>query len=452
MTIAPGVRLGPYEILAPIGAGGMGEVWKARDTRLDRTVAVKILPAELAQTSQFRLRFEREAKTISQLDHPHICTLFDVGDNYLVMEYLEGESLADRLTRGPLPLPDVLRFGIQIAQALERAHRGGVVHRDLKPGNIMITKSGTKLLDFGLARSTPSAIIPSDATAHKPLTQEGTILGTYQYMSPEQIAGEEADARSDIFSFGAVLYEMLTGKRAFEGKTKTSLIAAIVGGEPRPVAQLQPLTPPALEHVITKCLAKEPDGRWQSAADIAGELEWISGSSVGEIGRPQQRRRVPVATIILGIAAAVAIAAAIWFSRRLQILEQPLRAELTLPASTPLTPSTAGTIALSPDARRVALLVGGSGANVTGANSLAIRDFATGQLHLLAGTEGATFPFWSPDGKRLAFFADQKLKAITVDSGSIDILCDARAGRGGSLSRARVIVIPPHARGPVFNN
>ena len=206
MHVAPGSRLGPYEILAPIGAGGMGEVWKARDTRLDRSVAVKILPAALAQNAQLRLRFEREARTISQLHHPNICTLFDVGDDFLVMEYLEGESLADRLTRGPLPLAEVLRVGVQIAHALDKAHRAGIVHRDLKPGNIMLTKSGAKLLDFGLARAAEPAPSLTAVTEQKPLTQEGTILGTYQYMAPEQLAAEEADARSDIFAFGAVLY------------------------------------------------------------------------------------------------------------------------------------------------------------------------------------------------------------------------------------------------------
>src|SRR5579872_4118771 len=252
MTIDPGTRLGPYEIIAPIGAGGMGEVYRARDTRLDRAVAVKILPADLAQNAQFRIRFEREAKTISQLSHPNICMLFDVGENFLVMELLEGETLADRVSRGPLPLPDVLKYGFQIAQALSKAHRAGIVHRDLKPGNIMITKGGAKLLDFGLAKNQVSGVglQGSALTERKPLTEEGTILGTFQYMAPEQLAGEEPGARSDIFAFGAVLYEMATGKRAFEGKTKTSLIGAIVSGEPRSISEIQPLTPPAFEHVV----------------------------------------------------------------------------------------------------------------------------------------------------------------------------------------------------------
>src|SRR5438270_2341217 len=301
MTISPGTRLGPYEIVAPIGAGGMGEVYKARDTRLDRSVAVKILPAAFAENAQLKIRFQREARTISQLSHPNFCALYDVGENYLVMELLDGETLADRLLRGPLSLSDVLKYGAQIGDALGKAHREGVVHRDLKPGNIMITKTGAKLLDFGLAKSgAPAPSAATDATQHKPLTQEGMILGTFQYMAPEQLAAEEPDARTDIFAFGAVLYEMATGKHAFEGKTKTSLVAAIVSGEPKPIAELQPLTPPALEHVIRKCLAKERDDRWQSASDIAEELRWIAAE------RPAVAKRRGVWPLI-SFAAAIAL-------------------------------------------------------------------------------------------------------------------------------------------------
>src|SRR5438876_7848342 len=260
----------------------MGEVWRGRDTRLDRSVAIKILPADFAQNAQFKLRFEREAKIISQLNHPNICTLYDVGDNYLVMELLEGESLADRVAKGPLPLEQVLRYGVQIADALDKAHRAGIIHRDLKPGTIMITKSGAKLLDFGLAR-TSAPVDLQGATQHKPLTQEGTILGTFQYMAPEQLEGVEADARTDIFALGTVLYEMATGHRAFEGKTKTSLIAAIVDRDPPPISTYQPLTPRAFERVVKTCLAKDPDSRWQSARDVANELRWIkeAGSHAG---------------------------------------------------------------------------------------------------------------------------------------------------------------------------
>src|SRR2546430_6900573 len=240
MTIAAGARLGPYEIVAPIGAGGMGEVYRARDTRLDRQVAVKILPESFADNAQFKIRFQREAKTISQLSHPHICALYDIGENYLVMELLEGQTLADRLAKGPLPVADVIKYGAQIAQALARAHRAGIIHRDLKPGNVMLTKHGAKLLDFGLAKGAGQPPRDGqDATEQKPLTAEGTVLGTFQYMAPEQLAGEEPDARTDIFAFGLVLYEMATGRRAFEGKTRTSLVTAILSGEPRPMSELQ---------------------------------------------------------------------------------------------------------------------------------------------------------------------------------------------------------------------
>jgi serine/threonine protein kinase len=279
-SVQPGTRLGPYEIVSRLGAGGMGEVWHARDTRLDRDVAVKILSDHFASNAQLKIRFEREAKTISQLSHPNICTLFDVGDDFLVMELLEGESLADRIARGPMPLADVLRYGAQIAEALHRAHRAGVVHRDLKPANVMITKSGAKLLDFGLAKSATIDVVVDGATMQKPLTTEGTILGTFQYMAPEQLEGLDADARTDIFAFGAVLYEMTTGQRAFDGKTKTSLIASIVGSMPKAVSEIVPVSPAALDHVIAKCLAKDREERWQSVHDIAEQLKWIATASL----------------------------------------------------------------------------------------------------------------------------------------------------------------------------
>src|SRR6266852_1607987 len=304
MAISSGSRLGPYEIVAPIGAGGMGEVWRGRDTRLDRNVAIKIVPPEFAQ------RFEREAKSISSINHPHICTLYDVGENYLVMELLEGESLADRLTKGPLPLEQVLRYGVEIADALDKAHRAGIVHRDLKPGNIMITKSGAKLLDFGLAKGgAPPTSAAFDATEHKPLTAEGTILGTFQYMAPEQLEGEQADARTDIFAFGAVLYEMATGKRAFEGKSKASLIASIMTAQPSPITAMQPMAPPAFDRVVRTCLAKDPDDRWQTAHDIAVQLRWIAegGSAVGPVPSIAARR-APAARILPWIVAALATA------------------------------------------------------------------------------------------------------------------------------------------------
>src|SRR6202049_1688491 len=283
MAILPGRRLGPYEILSSIGAGGMGEVYRARDTRLDRIVAIKVLPTHLADRSELRERFEREARTIASLNHPHICTLFDIGQqdgiNFLVMEYLEGETLAQRLMKGPLPLAQVLQYAIEIADALDKAHRKGITHRDLKPGNIMLTKSGTKLVDFGLAKlrqdAAPATPLSQLPTANDPLTVQGSILGTLQYMAPEQLEGGEVDARTDIFAFGAVVYEMATGRRAFEGKSQASVISAIISSDPPPMSSLQPMTPPALDRVVKKCLAKEPDQRWQTASDLCGELRWI---------------------------------------------------------------------------------------------------------------------------------------------------------------------------------
>ena len=301
MSPQAGSRLGPYELLAPIGAGGMGEVWRGKDTRLDRSVAVKILPAAFAEDEERRQRFEREAKAISSLNHPHICTLFDVGHegdaHFLVMELLEGEVLADRLQKGPLPLDQVVKLGAQVADALTAAHKQGIVHRDLKPGNVVLTKTGAKLLDFGLARTGAGLGGPSGSTElpteMKPLTTAGTILGTFQYMAPEQLEGAEADARTDIFALGALLYEMATARRAFEGKSKTSLIAAILASQPPPISSVQPVMPPALDHVVKKCLEKDPDDRWQSAHDVASELRWIgeAGSQAGVPATLSLRRR-----------------------------------------------------------------------------------------------------------------------------------------------------------------
>src|SRR5262252_5055144 len=281
MALAPGSKLGPYEIVGPLGAGGMGEVYRARDTRLDRTVAIKILPADISADPVAKQRFEREAKAISGLNHPNICTLHDVGRqdgiDYLVMECVEGETLAKRLEKGPLPLEQVLKYGAQIADALDKAHHAGIVHRDLKPGNIMLTATGAKLLDFGLAK--PAAPLTSLATmtvskAHSPVTQEGMIVGTFQYMSPEQVEGKELDGRSDIFSLGAVLYEMLTGQHAFPGKSQLSVASAILEKEPEPIGAVKPMTPPALDHAIRRCVAKDLEDRWQTARDLAVELKW----------------------------------------------------------------------------------------------------------------------------------------------------------------------------------
>jgi len=303
MPLSPGTRLGPHEIIAPLGAGGMGEVYRARDTRLDRMVALKVLPAHLADNEELRQRLDREAKAISALSHPHICALYDVGHqdgvDYLVMEYLEGETLTDRLARGSLPPEQVLRYGVQIADALDKAHRQGITHRDLKPGNVMITKSGVKLLDFGLAKlraassgSVFSSVSVLPTQIDKSLTAQGTILGTFQYMAPEQLEGKDADARSDIFALGAVLYEMATGRKAFEGKSQASLIAAILDRTPPPISSIQPMTPPALDRVVKTCLEKDPDDRFQTAHDVRLQLEWIAeGGSQAGLPAPVVARR-----------------------------------------------------------------------------------------------------------------------------------------------------------------
>jgi eukaryotic-like serine/threonine-protein kinase len=425
----------------------MGEVYRARDTRLDRQVAIKILPADLSQSAQFRLRFEREAKTISQLNHPHICTLYDVGENYLVMELLDGESLADRLARGPLAIEEVLRYGIQIAGALDRAHRQGVVHRDLKPGNIMLTKSGAKLLDFGLAKESAGASPLAAETVQKPLTTEGTIVGTFQYMAPEQLEGEPADARTDIFALGAVLYEMATGKRAFEGKTRTSLIAAIVSGRPAPISQLQPLSPPALEHVIERCLEKDPADRWQSARDVAEELKWIDrkGSQAG-VAAPVAARKRTFAWILPVITAAIA-AAITWGSIEIRE-EPPRRIESTLlpPPKTQFAYELAGTGALSPDGTRIVFPALGANGHVL----LYFRNLSGGSAQPLAGTEDAFYPFWSPDGRMIAFFVPGKLKKIDAAGGPPQAVADAPQGRGGSWSPQGVIVFTPALSGPMM--
>ncbi|MCJ7752951.1 MAG: serine/threonine protein kinase, partial [Thermoanaerobaculales bacterium] len=301
MTIEAGRRLGPYEIVAAIGAGGMGEVYRARDTRLERVVAIKVLPAHLAENPELRQRLEREAKAVSSLSHPHICPLYDIGHedgiDYLVMEFIDGETLGERLANGPLSLDETLKYGGQIADALEKAHRQGIVHRDLKPGNIMLTASGAKLLDFGLAKA-DSTVGGSDAdltrtpTVSQPLTTAGTVLGTYQYMAPEQLEGKEADSRTDIFSFGAVLYEMATGRRAFAGASQASLIGAIMHEAPAPVSSIQPMTPPAFDRVVQTCLAKDPEERWQTAHDVKLQLQWIAeGGSVMGLPAPVAARR-----------------------------------------------------------------------------------------------------------------------------------------------------------------
>ena len=449
MALTEGSRLGPYEILAPLGVGGMGAVFKARDTRLGRNVAIKVLPADYAHETQLKLRLEREARTISRLNDPHICTVYDIGDvdgtTYLVMEYLDGETLAERIARGPLPIRDVLRFGVEIAEGLGRAHAAGVVHRDLKPANIMITAAGAKLLDFGLARrvDAPTAV---DVTEQRPVTEEGTIVGTPHYMAPEQLTGEEADPRSDIFALGAVLYEMLTGVRAFQGKTRTSIVSAVLGSDPPSPTLQQPQTPSALEHVISLCLAKERGARWQSAADVAAELEWIrrtQSSAAGVTGQRSRARVVAAALVAVTVIALAAIGAAWWFERRAAAAEKPLRTDLLVSGQTSFI--TPGGIALSPDGTRLAFAEGPRGRNL-----ITVRNLVSGETKSLVGTERASYPFWSADGSQIGFFADRKLKTIPADGGPVQVVCNAPRGRGGSWSHLGVIVFTPAILAPLF--
>ncbi len=440
MTIPNGTRLGPYEILAPLGAGGMGEVYRARDTRLDRSVAVKILPAALASNADLRTRFQREAKTISQLNHPNICTLHDVGENFLVMELLEGETLADRIARGPLPIEQVLRLGAEIARAIDGAHRHGVMHRDLKPGNVMITRSGAKVLDFGLAKSTGEVSIDRNAqTVQRELTAEGTIVGTFQYMAPEQLEGAAVDHRTDIFAFGAVLYEMATGRRAFDGKTKTSLIAAIVAAEPKPIHELQPLTPPSFERLVAKCLAKDPDDRWQSASDVAAELTWIAETFAREKASPRKNSARPwmIASALLAVIAIAAIAVAV---ARRGNADPPMVLSLAMP---PRMFEYYEQAALSPDGNTVAFI--GFRRNFS---ALFVRAIDQREPRMLAGTEGARQPFWSPDGKALAFFANGKLQRVVVAGGPPQTICDAPVPFGGTWA-GDVILFAGHLDDPI---
>jgi Tol biopolymer transport system component len=450
MQLAPGSRLGPYEVLGTLGAGGMGEVYRARDTRLEREVAIKILPEHLAASDVLRQRFEREAKTISSLSHPHICALYDVGQqdghHYLVMEYLVGESLADHLARAPLPIEDVIRYGIQIAAALDAAHRRGVTHRDLKPSNVILTRTGAKLLDFGLAKTTgPAVAAAADSalpTQSKPLTEQGTILGTLQYMAPEQLEGLEADGRTDIFALGALLYEMATGQRAFTGRTRTSLIAAIVSASPVPITTLQAMTPPALDHVVQKCLEKQPDDRWQSAYDVMSELQWIQeGGSARGTSAPAivRRRRERLAWAVTAGALVAAFAFAVLWRRASSQAARRVQSSLLPPQGAAF----AGPLALSPDGRRIAFVTEAG----RDARLLWVRSLDGLAAQPLSGTEGAMDPFWSPDGRYLGFFAESKLRRIYASGGPVQDLADAPTARGGAWLPGGDIVFAPTFRG-----
>ncbi len=436
MRLAPSTCLGPYEILAPIGAGGMGEVYKARDTRLDRTVAVKVLPAEWAGDVQRRQRFEREARAVSALNHPHICTLYDIGNHdgidYLVMEYVEGKPL-----KGPLPVEEALRLGVQMADALDQAHRKGVFHRDLKPGNILVNKAGVKLLDFGLAKLVRPPVEGDAETLTKALTAEGSIVGTLQYMAPEQLGGEEADARSDIFSFGAVLYEMLTGRRAFDGKNKASVIAAILHVDPPALSSLQPLTPPALERVVATCLAKDRDDRWQTARDLKRELEWAAAPAAEEREKIKEERGTRKVVAAWAAASGLLLAAALslgwlWWrasSRPMQVT----RFQIQPPSGTRFFPRQAPI--LTRDGRKLAF-----SATKDGVSRLYVQPLDTLEARVLPETEGARAAFWSPDGASLAFQSGDKLRRIDLAGGSPRVLHDMTSGLAGDWNADGVIL------------
>ena len=482
MALASGVRLGPYELVSPIGAGGMGEVYRARDTRLDRSVAIKVLPPALAADAQLRERFEREARAISSLRHPHICALYDVGAasvppphgtdgapgithgdtiRFLVLELLEGETLEARIARsGPLPLADAIRIALQVCDALDKAHASGIVHRDLKPGNVFLERpSGSgawsaKLLDFGLAKAAPAhpALTPSLPTTPATLTAQGTILGTFQYMAPEQIEGLDADARSDIFAFGAVLFEMLTGRPAFEGRTRASLIGAILKDDPPAASTIVPAVPNAVSRIIATCLAKDPNDRWQSARDLGHALQLAMIAAPGDSVTAQPRRglrmlAVALAALVLALAAG---AAGLLVGRlpRTQPDASPVAFTIAPPPDRSFsTPGGGGTgiapqAAVSPDGRRIVFVAEGPQGY-----ELWLRDLGSTDARALPGTTGAAFPFWSPDSRNIAFFARAKLKKVSLAGGWPQDICDAPDGRGGTWNRGNVIVFTPFTSG-----
>jgi serine/threonine protein kinase len=448
MTLSAGTKFGPYEIESPLGEGGMGEVYRARDVRLDRTVAIKVLVSHLSSSPELKQRMDREARAISALNHPHICHLYDIGSqdgtDYLVMEFLEGETLAERLRKGPLPLPEVLKIAIAIADALTVAHRQGIVHRDLKPGNIMLTRAGAKLMDFGLAKATSPSLGISGSSAPllsgdrtmseaSPLTTAGAIIGTIQYMAPEQLEGKEADSRSDLFALGAILYEMVTGNRPFGGRSQISVASAILEKEPEPITTSHPLTPPVFEQVVATCLAKNPDDRFQSAHDLKLQLKWISEGNTS-VAKPSEQRRTQRESILMAVACTLVllIIASVILWRTSRPTKQ------TAYFSAPL-PFSARDLAVSPNGHTVAVV----GRDSERKNLLWIYEPGAPQAKAIPNTEGANFPFWSPDGKSLGFFADGRLKTLDLSGGPVQTLCEAPTGRGGAWNKDGVIVFTP---------
>jgi eukaryotic-like serine/threonine-protein kinase len=462
MALLVGTKLGPYEVLAPIGAGGMGEVYRARDTRLDRTVAVKVLPSHLSSNPAARQRFEREARSISSLNHPNICALYDVGNqdgtDYLVMEFLEGETLAERLRKGCLPVDQVLKCAVEICDGLERAHRGGVIHRDLKPGNIMLTKSGTKLMDFGLAKAASGSVSPSNALTASfaspagtdPLTVKGTMMGTFQYMSPEQLEGKEADTRSDIFALGAVLYEMASGQRAFSGQSMASAITAILVFDPQPMSTVEPMIPPALDRIVHTCLAKMPEDRFQSVHDLKLQLRWLAegGSQAGvpAIVAVRRKRRE-----WLGWAAAAllllvgGIGYYLLYLEHGRVLPITIRSSIEAPEKQTFsfTGDGGGPPAISPDGTQVVY----AAVDSLGKQHLWLRSLNSLTSMLIAGTDDAMFPFWSFDSRRIGFFADGNLRVVDPSGGSALVVCPAPSGRGATWSKNGLILFSSTFRG-----
>jgi serine/threonine protein kinase/Tol biopolymer transport system component len=461
MALPGGTRLGPYEITSLLGAGGMGEVYRARDTRLDRSVAVKVLPEQFAKDEVRRERFEREARAVSGLNHPHICTLHDVGEqdgiHYLVMEHVEGEGLDRRLARGALPIREALGAARQIADALDKAHRQGVVHRDLKPGNIVLTGSGIKLLDFGLAKlkdaggvlasaSDPTRSYPtsSDRTQDGAgmLTVHGSIVGTLDYMAPEQLEGKDAGVGSDIFALGVLVYEMVTGSRPFRGDSSAQLIAAIMEKEPPAISDKNPAAPPALDHIVRRCLAKSPEARWQNAGDLMRELAWVeeilSEGVPAPPGSPRGRRSHRSAWLQSALVGVVAGAGLAFFLTR-----PAAPPEYRLEISTPVTVD-GSMLAVSPDGRHVAFV-----ANTENGAALFLRALSSTSAELLGGTEGAAFPFWSPDSQAIGFFANGQLVRINLASGLVQSLAAAPLARGGTWSGDTILYVP-NPNGPVY--
>ena len=460
MPLEQGAKLGPFEILDTLGAGGMGEVYRAQDTRLDRIVAIKVLPAHLSSSPELKQRLEREAKVVSSLSHPNICTLFDVGHQedttYLVMEHLQGETLAARLRRGALPMEQVLEFGIQMADALDRAHKSDVIHRDIKPGNVMLTASGVKLLDFGLAKHQASEGSTSGADLSQMLTQSpdsadltaaGTILGTFQYMAPEQIEGGEVDARSDIFALGAVLYEMATGRKAFSGKSQASLIGSIMQSQPEPVSRVTALSPPAFDRVLEACLAKDPEERWNTAHDVRLQLQWLAegGSQVG-VPAPvaaRRRNRERLAWVTAALTAIVATTFAVLWALRAPEPPPVVRFEVPAPEGLPLV----GSPRISPDGRFLAF----SAVDEQGQPRIWLRALNSVEAQPLAGTEGARLrPFWSPDSRHVGFMADGKLKRTPVSGGPPQVICDAPTGADGTWSEDGTILFDGRRPDPIL--